>query len=54
MTVRENLMMVPADQSGETLWKAWFGRKRIADEERALRAKADEVIEFLTIEHLRD
>lgn len=54
MTVRENLMMVPADQSGETLWNAWFGRKRIADEERALRAKADEVIEFLIIEHLRD
>ncbi|ARU00832.1 ABC transporter ATP-binding protein [Yoonia vestfoldensis] len=54
MTVRENLMMVPAGQSGETLWNAWFGRKRIADEERALRAKADEVIEFLTIEHLKD
>jgi len=54
MSVRENLMMVPANQSGETLWNAWFGRKRIADEERALRAKADEVIEFLTIEHLKD
>jgi branched-chain amino acid transport system ATP-binding protein len=54
MTVRENLMMVPARQSGETLWNAWFGRKRIADEERALRAKADEVIEFLTIDHLKD
>ena len=54
MTVRENLMMVPADQSGETLWNTWFGRKRIADEERALRAKADEVIEFLTIDHLKD
>ena len=54
MTVRENLMMVPAGQSGETLWNAWFGRKRIADEERALRAKADEVIEFLTIEHLKE
>ncbi|MBF9058628.1 ATP-binding cassette domain-containing protein [Rhodobacterales bacterium HKCCSP123] len=54
MTCRENLMMVPADQSGETLWNTWFGRKRIADEERALRAKADEVLEFLTIEHLAD
>ena len=54
MTVRENLMMVPADQSGETLWNTWFGRKRIANEERALRAKADEVIEFLTIDHLKD
>ena len=54
MSCRENLMMVPAEQSGETLWNTWFGRKRIADEERALRAKADEVLEFLTIEHLAD
>ena len=54
MTVRENLMMVPGGQSGETLWNTWFGRKRIADEERALQAKADEVLEFLTIDHLRD
>lgn len=54
MTCRENLMMVPAGQSGESLWNTWFGRKRIADEERALRAKADEVLEFLTITHLAD
>ena len=54
MTVRENLMMVPGGQSGETLWNAWFGRKRIANEERALLAKADEVLEFLTIDHLKD
>lgn len=54
MTCRENLMMVPGAQSGETLWNTWFGRKRIADEERALRAKADEVLEFLTVEHLAD
>ncbi|TDE38277.1 ABC transporter ATP-binding protein [Antarcticimicrobium sediminis] len=54
MSCRENLMMVPAAQSGETLWNTWFGRKRIAEEERALRAKADEVLEFLTIEHLAD
>ena len=54
MTCRENLMMVPGGQSGERLWNTWFGRKRIADEERALRAKADEVLEFLTIAHLAD
>ena len=54
MTVRENLMMVPGGQSGETLWNTWFGRKRIADEERALMARADEVLEFLTVDHLRD
>lgn len=54
MTCRENLMMVPSGQSGETLWNTWFGRKRIANEERALRAKADEVLEFLTISHIAD
>ena len=52
MTVRENLMMVPGGQAGETLWNAWFGRGRIAAEERALAAKADEVLDFLTISHL--
>ena len=54
MTCRENLMMVQPGQSGESLWNTWFGRKRIADEDRALRAKADEVLEFLTISHLAD
>ncbi|WP_226782235.1 ABC transporter ATP-binding protein [Oceaniglobus trochenteri] len=54
MTVRENLMMVPPAQSGETIWNAWFGRARIAQEEAALLKKADEVLEFLTIDHLKD
>lgn len=54
MTVRENLMMVPGGQTGETLWNTWFGRKRIANEERALAAKADEVLEFLTVNHLAE
>ena len=53
MTVLENLMMVPGGQTGETLWNTWFGRRRIADEERVLAAKANEVLEFLTIHHLR-
>ena len=54
MTVRENLMMVPENQSGETLWNTWFKRGRIAAEERRIRDKADEVLEFLTISHLAD
>jgi len=54
MTVRENLMMVPPAQSGETLMGAIFGRSRFAAEERRLREKADEVLEFLTISHLAD
>ena len=54
MTVRENLMMVPGNQSGETIWNAWIARARIAREEAALLKKADEVLEFLTIDHLKD
>ncbi|MGR3552749.1 ABC transporter ATP-binding protein [Paracoccus sp. (in: a-proteobacteria)] len=52
MTVRENLMMVPGGQSGETIWKIWFQRGRIDREEAALRKRADEVLDFLTIRHL--
>jgi branched-chain amino acid transport system ATP-binding protein len=54
MTVRENLMMVPAGQTGESLWKTWVQRAKIAQEEAALLKKADEVLDFLTISHLRD
>ena len=54
MTVRENLMMVPSGQSGERIWNSWFARSRIAQEERDLLKKADEVLEFLTIDHLKD
>ncbi|MFV2052686.1 ABC transporter ATP-binding protein [Aliiroseovarius sp. YM-037] len=54
MTVRENLMMVPGAQSGETLWNTWFHRGRIAQEESELLKKADEVLDFLTIDHLKD
>ncbi|WP_022703447.1 ABC transporter ATP-binding protein [Pseudorhodobacter ferrugineus] len=54
MTVRENLMMVPENQSGETLWNTWFKRGRINAEEARIRDKADEVLEFLTISHLAD
>jgi len=54
MTVRENLMLVPGGQSGEVLINTWFARARIAQEERELAKKADEVLEFLTIDHLAD
>jgi len=54
MSVRENLMMVPGAQSGENLWSAWFRRSQVAQEEAELRAKADEVLNFLTIDHIAD
>jgi branched-chain amino acid transport system ATP-binding protein len=54
MTVRENLMMVPGGQAGETLWNTWFRRGAVAEEEDRIRRKADEVLEFLTIAHLAE
>jgi branched-chain amino acid transport system ATP-binding protein len=54
LTVRENLMMVPPRQAGETLWQTWLPRRRIAAEEAAIARKADEVLAFLTLGHLAD
>lgn len=54
MTVRENLMMVPPHQAGESLWNACFRRSAVAAQEAEIRSKADEVLEFLTISHLAD
>ena len=52
MTVRENLMMVPGEQSGEKLLDVWLKLSKIREEESLLRKKADEVIEFLEISHV--
>ena len=54
MSVLENLMMVPGGQSGESIWNTWANRGRIREEEARLRAKAEEVLDFLTLTHLRD
>jgi branched-chain amino acid transport system ATP-binding protein len=54
LTVRENLMMVPPDQPGEVLWDAWFKGGRVRAKEKAVRKRADEVIEFLEISHVAD
>jgi branched-chain amino acid transport system ATP-binding protein len=54
MTVIENLMMVPGGQNGENLLSAWFRPARVAQEEDAIRRKADEVIDFLNIRQDRN
>jgi branched-chain amino acid transport system ATP-binding protein len=54
MSVRENLMMVPGGQSGERLMDVWLKPAKIREEEEKLRAKADDVIEFLEISHVAD
>ncbi|MGB3553778.1 MAG: ABC transporter ATP-binding protein [Jannaschia sp.] len=54
MSVRENLMMVPGGQGGETLWNTWFRRAAIREDEARLVEKAGEVLDFLTISHLAE
>ena len=54
LTVRENLMMVPAAQMGESLIGAWLHRKRVRQQEEYVRAKADDVIAFLELGHVAD
>ncbi|MBL4872656.1 MAG: ABC transporter ATP-binding protein [Rhodobacteraceae bacterium] len=54
LSVRENLMMVPGTQSGETLWNAWFKSEEVRDQEAEITRKADEVIEFLEISQVAD
>ena len=52
MSVKENLMLVAAQQSGERLWHAWFNPQRVAQEERQIAEKAEEVMAFLQISHV--
>ena len=54
LSVVENLMMVPAMQSGENLVNAWFRRRQVEQEEHAIHARAMEVIEFLNLGHIAD
>ena len=52
MTVLENLMMVPQGQIGERFWNTWFRQGAIRAEERRLRDKAIEILNFLGLTHL--
>ena len=50
LTVRENLMMVPQNQSGERLMDAWLQPAKIRQEEAVLISKANDVISFLQLD----
>ena len=52
LTVLENLMMVPSNQSGEKIIHALFPTKKDKLQEEAIREKAIKVIEFLNLKHL--
>ncbi len=52
LTVLENLMMVPGNQLGENLVNVLLKPQLIKKEEKKIRDKAYEVIEFLNLKHL--
>ena len=52
LTVLENLMMVPSLQIGEKLINAWIRPKAVKLQEKEIRNKAVEVIDFLKLSHL--
>ena len=52
LTVKDNLMMVPPNQTGESILHTWFSPKKIKLEEQNITRKADEVMEFLQLKHL--
>ncbi len=54
MTVLENLMLVPAEQRGEKLWNPLFFPFLVARQEREIRDKALDILEFVDLWHLRD
>ena len=54
MTVIENLMLVPAGQAGEQVWNPWFLPFRVGRQEEAIFTKAESVLEFMELAHLRD
>ena len=52
LTVLENLMMVPGNQSGENLVNALLKPGLVKKEEEQVKQKAYKVIEFLNLKHL--
>ncbi len=52
LSVLENLMMVPGNQSGEKIMTALFKPGLVAQEEAIVKEKAKEVVEFLNLGHL--
>ena len=53
MTVLENLMLVPPAQVGEHVWLAWLQPGRVRAQEKEIRERAEEVLQFLDLYRLR-
>jgi ABC-type branched-subunit amino acid transport system ATPase component len=54
LTVLENLLVAPHNQTGESFLNIFFKQNKIKEEERRNVLKALEILEFLEIMHIRD
>jgi len=54
MTVLENLMIMPYQQIGERIWNTWFRPKAVLIQEKEIKEKALEVLEFVELIELKD
>ena len=54
MTALENLMMVPSGQPGESLVTTWLSPGTVRQSERQVRQKAQDVIDFLKLGHVKN
>jgi branched-chain amino acid transport system ATP-binding protein len=54
MTVMENMMLTPKNQTGESMFRAVFDRGTIDRENDAIAERADELLELFQLDHLRD
>lgn len=54
LTVRENLYVAAPDQPGEDLAKLFFRRAKVKAREDAIRAQAEEVLDFLRLRKVAD
>lgn len=53
MTVLDNLLLVPEHQAGERIANAWLRPRLVRHQERQLRDRAEDVLRFVKLEHLR-
>ena len=52
LTVKDNLMVVPSNQAGESIFNTWFNSSKINLEEKEISTKSEQVMDFLQLKHL--
>lgn len=54
MTVMENMLLGPKDQTGESWWRALIRGPKVREEEREHREKAESILDFFDLSRMKD